>query len=298
MSGGTIEAAPRPSRDAPLLALQHLETLWLQVTGTLCNLTCRHCFITCGPNNHSHPFMTVAQVGQALEDASALGTREYYFTGGEPFMHPEILTLIDMALARGPLTILTNGVLIDGAMAGALRERFDAARYSLDLRVSLDGTTAQVNDPIRGRGTFDAILTGVRALGAVGLNPVLTVTEIDGGANVESREAFRDLLRSIGLDKPRLKFLAPFRIGREERRGRPYDRFEILADGDLLDGEESRLQCSSCRAVTARGAWPCPILVEVPGARIADRVADALAPIRLSHPACHTCHVEGISCRT
>lgn len=291
------ERALRPD-DAPVVELRHLETLWLQVTGTLCNLACRHCFITCGPKNDSHPFMTFGQVQAALDEARRIGVKEYYFTGGEPFMHPEILTLVDRTLAQGPLTILTNGVLIDDAMAGELRRRFDASRHSLDLRVSLDGTTPEVNDPIRGRGTFGQVMDGVRALARAGLNPVLTVTEVDDGANVESRDAFRDLLRDAGLRKPRLKFLAPFRIGREERRGRGYERYEVLRDGDLLEGEDETLQCSSCRMVTANGAWPCPILIEHPDARMADDLEGALRPVRLRHEACYTCHVEGISCRT
>ena len=52
------------------------------------------------------------------------------------------------------------------------------------------------------------------------------------------------------------------------------------------------------RIVTAKGAWPCPILIEHEDARMGDTLADALQPIALRHPACYTCHVEGVSCRT
>src|SRR5690554_4071844 len=44
---------------APELALEHLDTLWLQVSGTLCNLACLHCFISCGPKNNNHEMMTL-----------------------------------------------------------------------------------------------------------------------------------------------------------------------------------------------------------------------------------------------
>lgn len=283
---------------APILPLTALDTLWLQVTGTLCNLACRHCFITCGPKNESHPFMTVEQVRESLRAATDVGVKEIYFTGGEPFMHPELFEMISMSLAVAPLTILTNGILIDDAVAARLAEVFRESRYSFDLRVSLDGTTAEVNDPIRGRGSFEKILAGVEALACTGLNPVVTVTEVDDGANVESREAFRELLVGLGLTKPRMKFLAPFRIGREERRGRAYERYELLEVEDLLPGEEQDLQCSSCRMVTANGAYPCPILIEEEGARMGDTLEEALRPITLRHRACWTCHAEGVSCRT
>ncbi len=286
-----------PAYDPPILPLRHLETLWLQVTGTLCNLACLHCFISCGPKNDSHPFMTLEQVQDALDEAQKHGVREYYFTGGEPFMHPDMLEMIERTLALGPLSILTNGVLIDAEMAARLRTIFDNARYSLDLRVSLDGTTAETNDPIRGRGTFARIIAGIQELANVGLNPVLTVTEVNGGGPKE-REEFRALLEGLGLNKPRMKFLAPFRIGREERRGRGYDAFERLRAEDLGPDDGEVLQCSSCRMVTAKGAYPCPILIEVDEARLGDRLQDALGPIALDHPACYTCHVDGVTCRT
>jgi MoaA/NifB/PqqE/SkfB family radical SAM enzyme len=241
--------------------------------------------------------MTLDQVRDAVLEAMQHGVREFYFTGGEPFMHPDIFEMIEFCLQHGPLSILTNGVLIDKKTATRLREVFDASRYSFDLRVSLDGTTAAQNDPIRGRGTFRQIVEGVRQLASVGLNPVLTVTEVEG-ATEAGRDAFRELLAGIGLTKPRMKFLAPFRIGREERRSGGYEEHERLVEGDLLDGEDEALQCSSCRMVTAKGAYPCPILVEVDDARMGDTLADAIRPITLSHPACWTCHVEGVTCRT
>lgn len=284
---------------APELELDHLDTLWLQVTGTLCNLACLHCFISCGPKNDSHDMMTLDQVEGAIGRGVEEGVKEFYYTGGEPFMHPEIQTMIDMALAHGPLTVLTNGILIDDEMAAWLGERFRSSRYSFDLRVSLDGTTPEENDAIRGRGTFEKILAGVDRLVDEGLNPVITVTtchaELGGEAG---RERFFDLLSSRGIDKPRLKFLAPFKIGREERRDQGYQHYERLQEGDLDDEARQTLQCSSCRMVTAKGAYPCPILIEEEDARMGDTLDDALQPIELDHPACYTCFVEGVTCRT
>lgn len=292
-------AAERERLPAPTLEFQHLDTLWLQVTGTLCNLACLHCLISCGPNNDSHPFMTKEEVFAALEEARPLAPREIYFTGGEPFMHPDIRELIERSLELAPLSILTNGILIDEEMAAWLGETFRASRYSLDLRVSLDGTTEAENDAIRGRKTFGKILAAIDRLWAHGVNPVITVTTCHAElAADDGRQRFIELLRSRGIDQPRLKFMAPFKIGREERRDAGYQKYERLVEGDLLDGEEHDLQCSSCRMVTAKGVYPCPILIEVDEARMGDSLADAIRPIKLDHPACWTCHVEGVTCRT
>ena len=291
-------AVDRTDRPAPVLAFDHLDTLWLQVTGTVCNIACLHCFISCGPNNDSHPMMSTQQVFDALDDARAFAPREVYFTGGEPFMHPDIKSLITRTLELAPLSILTNGILIDADMARWLGETFRGSRYSLDLRVSLDGTTAAENDVIRGRGTFEKILAGVDRLWANGVNPVITVTTCHAElGEAQGRQRFIDLLRERGITKPRLKFLSPFRIGREERRNEGYATYERLVEGDL-DGVDHGLQCSSCRMVTAKGVYPCPILIEVDDARMGDRLQDGDRPIELDHPACYTCFVDGVTCRT
>ncbi len=304
MTGPEIHAgaqliAPIVSPDPPVLPLFALDTLWLQVTGTLCNIACLHCFITCGPKNHRHELMSVAQVRAALDEAYQQGVREYYFTGGEPFLHPEIQRLITMTLEQGPLTILTNGMLIDDEMAAWLGEMFRAARYSLDLRVSLDGYSERANDTVRGKGTFKRIVAGIERLARHGLNPVITVTEVRPEmGQPRERQAFIDFARGLGLNQPRLKFLVPFLIGREERRTRGYMPAELLHEGDLLPGEDAKLQCSSCRMVTDDGVYPCPLLINVPGAKMGDTLADGLRPLKLAWQPCYTCHVYGVSCRT
>lgn len=281
----------------PTLPFPYLETLWLQVTGTLCNLTCKHCFITCGPNNASHPIMASAQVTEAVDDALGFGVREFYFTGGEPFLHPEIEELIAYVLERGPLSILTNGLLIDAPRADRLAKLAAASPYSLDLRISLDGFTADQNDPIRGRGTFEKIIAAVTRCAAAGIPPILTITEVVP-ATEATLPAFQQLLAEAGITRPRLKFLPPVRLGREARRDRGYQDEERLVDGDLLPDEVFSLACGTGRMVTAKGVYPCPILIEAKNARMSDRLGDALTPIQLSHQACYSCHAEGLRCRT
>lgn len=297
----TLPARPVSSHShrGPTLDFVGLDVLWLQVTGTLCNLACTHCFITCGPKNDSHPFMATDDVLRELERGRELGVKEIYFTGGEPFLHPEIERLVERTLAWAPLSILTNGVLLDADLAGRLKDLERASEYSLELRVSVDGTTPEENDPIRGRGTYEKIMRGAENLRRAGLNPVFTVTTVhaayDGTAG---REAFLEHLRASGFHQPRVKFIPPFHIGREERRGGAYPEDTRLRPGELYEGEEWDLQCGSCRTVTARGVYPCPILIEEEGARMGDTLEDTLDPIELNHPACATCHQEGFSCRT
>jgi sulfatase maturation enzyme AslB (radical SAM superfamily) len=195
--------------------------------------------------------------------------------------------------------VLTNALLIRPETAHYLRALADRTEYSLDIRVSIDGWDAATNDPIRGEGTFDRILGGVRHLADAGLNPVLTVTEAcDGAASSAGRTRFLEFLRSIGLRQPRLKVMPLLRLGAETQRTRAYEAWESLAGRTLTAAETEALQCSSSRMVTARGVYVCPILIDFPGARLAATLAEALHPFVLSYRACHTCHVEGLSCRT
>jgi len=281
---------------SPLVAL---DTLWFQVAGTVCNLQCTHCFISCSPANHSHEMMDLATVRRFLTEAEALGVREYYFTGGEPFMNREILEILEAALALGPTSVLTNGVLIRPETAARLRQIRDGSPYSLDVRISIDGWDAASNDGVRGEGTFERILEGIRCLVEAGLNPVVTVTDACAGASSqEGRTRFLSFLRTIGLERPRLKVLPLLRLGAEERRSRAYREWESLAGRELTADEAEALQCSSCRMVTSKGVYVCPILIDSPDARMGQRLSDTLRPFELRHRACYTCHVEGLTCRT
>ncbi len=282
--------------EVPLLAL---DTLWFQVAGTLCNLECTHCFISCSPTNHNHEMMSLAQVQMYLDEARELGVKEYYFTGGEPFMNKEMLPILEATLKQGPASVLTNGVLIKPEVAERLKTLSDGSDYSLDIRISIDGYDAQTNDPIRGAGTFARIMRGVENLAKVGLNPVLTVTEVCGDAATRAgRLKFLEFLQGAGLSQPRLKILPLLRIGAEENRERGYHKWESLRGTHLTDEELSALQCSKCRIVCQRGVYVCPILIETPTAMMGQTLTETLRPFSLAHQACYTCHVDGLRCAT
>lgn len=283
----------------PHIQLKALDTLWFQVAGTICNIECTHCFISCSPKNHSHGMMSLAEVEARLAEARELGVREYYFTGGEPFMNRDLLPILRATLRQGPATVLTNGMLLRKDVCRQLRELGDASEYSLDLRVSLDGFDAESHDAIRGKGVWDRVMTGLANLAEVGIEPVITVTTAaEGVESGEGRTRFLGIIRGFGFRKPRLKVLSLFRLGAEETRSRAYESWERLTNETLTDEEASTLQCSSCRMVTSKGVFVCPILIEEPRARMGDTLAGTMRPFALEHGACHTCWVDGVTCTT
>ena len=276
----------------PLIAL---DTLWFQVAGTLCNIECTHCFISSSPSNRSHEMLTLAQVERRLGEAKELGVREYYFTGGEPFMNRDMLAILEATLQQGPATVLTNGMLLRPDVCRRLRELFDASDYSLDIRVSLDGFDRDTHDAIRGRGVWDKVMAGLRNLADAGLNPVITVTTVaEGVESGAGRARFLELIRGFGFAKPRLKVLPLFRIGAEERRSHGYRNGERVPD----EIDPAKLQCSTCRMVTSKGVYVCPILIEEPEARMGEALAETLRPFPLKYGACYTCWADGVRCAT
>jgi molybdenum cofactor biosynthesis enzyme MoaA len=283
--------------DGPEVSLGHLDELWFQVTGTLCNLACRHCFISCHPHNHNFGFLDVATVQRYLEESVGLGVKEYYFTGGEPFLHPEMVAILEMTLQYGPATVLTNGTVLHDDWLARLRRAEEASFYSLEFRVSLDGFTAADNDPIRGAGTFDRILRGIRKLVDHGFLPIVTVARTrDDQQDAELVDGFVALLRAHGCTRPRLKILPTLRLGAEAARQRGYQKGERVM-AEMMDGyDAAQLLCQHSRTVTDRGVHVCPILIESPDSRLGETLTSALRAFPLRHQACYTCYQHGAVC--
>lgn len=283
---------------APTVPLRALDQLWFQVSGTVCNLRCTHCFISCSPENHSFWFMTRGQVAEALRESVSLGVKEYYFTGGEPFMNREMLGILEDTLALGPATVLTNATILPQRTVDELRAVSEGSPYTLELRVSIDGVTPEMNDAIRGEGSFQRALGAVGRLAAAGFLPIITTMQTWEDHETDAiLAAFRDLLGGVGYDRPRLKVLPPLHIGAEAERTRGYEEVERVTHEMMVDYPEDLLLCSGARLVTASGVWVCPILLDDPTAKVGDTLQEAVeVPARLDAQACYTCWVNGAIC--
>ena len=281
---------------APVAPFLRFSTLWIQITGTWCNLECTHCINASGPKEPWLKPLRAEAARAAIREAEELGVKEIYFTGGEPFLHGDILPLLGFALQMAPTTVLTNGTLIDAGMADELAALSAAAPYSLEIRVSLDDTDPEKNDRIRGVGAFDKAMGAIRRLHERGLLPIVTATEITsrehaGGRGMYGR--FRDFLIARGIEKPRVKIMPVFALGRLAQPGGA-----ILSEEDLVGFDRGTLQCSEGRVVAEGGVYACPILAGLPGAKLADGGLEAsFRDAPLYHPSCVTCYQTGMTCK-
>jgi molybdenum cofactor biosynthesis enzyme MoaA len=298
-----LEHSPRVRSHAdpaasPVLEPGHLDALWLQVTGTLCNLRCGHCFISCGPDNRAFELLSIEEVERRLEESVGLGVREYYVTGGEPFLHPRIVDILTLALRYGPTTVLTNGTLLKPRHVETLAAVAAASRFSLEFRLSIDGPDPASNDELRGAGSFERAMMGFDLLLSHGFLPIVTVVRTwEPEADSEVYRRIVSMLRERGCGKPRVKTMPALRIGAEACRSGGYAAGERVTADMLDDYDLDQLVCAHARVVTDRGIWVCPILLEAPDGNLGDDLeAAARAPFALSHAACHTCWLHGAIC--
>ena len=282
---------------APLLPVGDLDTLWFQLGGTLCNLTCEHCFISCSPKNDSLKIMTLEEITPFLEEAAEMGVKEYYLTGGEPFISKELEALLARILQQGPVTVLTNGTLITDERAQRLADVRDESRYSLEFRVSIDGFNAEENDAIRGRGTFEKAMRGVEFLVSHGFLPIITAAQVwDPDREAEVMQGFFAELRRRNYHRPRLKILPRLKIGAEAERTEGYAEYERITEEMMQDFDPAHLLCHNSRLVSNRGIHVCPILADDPRGYLGKDLKRSLRPFRLSPNACFTCWQFGTIC--
>jgi MoaA/NifB/PqqE/SkfB family radical SAM enzyme len=162
--------------------------------------------------------------------------------------------------------------------------------------VSLDDTDREKNDRIRGEGAWAKAVEAVRLLRERGLLPIVTATEItrdEHPAGAGMYERFRDFLHTQGVERPRVKIMPVFGLGRQ-----PAGAEAPLTEEDLEGFDRAVLQCADARVVAAGGVYACPILAGLEGARLSTgSLEESFQPTPLYHPACVTCRQTGMTCR-
>ncbi|UWS77931.1 radical SAM protein [Phaeobacter sp. G2] len=287
------------------VALSNPETLWFN-TGTLCNIECENCYILSSPTNDALVYLSEAEVGQYLDQIAerAWPIREIGFTGGEPFMNPQMIAMTKTALARGfEVLILTNAMLpmMRKSMRAGLQELEAAYPGKMTLRVSLDHFSAQHHDEERGSGSFAKTIKGMCWLRDMGIKMAVAGRSLWGESEADSRAGFAALYQTHGFDidaqNPGATVLFP---EMDENVEVP----EITtACWGILDKSPNDVMCASSRMVVKRkGAetpvvLACTLLPYAPEFELGATLAEAEAPVRLNHAHCAKfCVLGGASC--
>lgn len=184
------------------VAFERLETLWFN-TGSLCNIECLNCYVESSPANDALVYIAAGEVASFLNEIAELnlGTREIGFTGGEPFMNPDMIEMADDALRRGhEVLILTN------AMQPMQRKRVKAglldlhSRYGaqITLRVSLDHYTEKLHETERGPRSWGRALQGMDWLAGHGFRITIAGRTCWNEDEASARRGYAKLIEAHG----------------------------------------------------------------------------------------------------
>jgi uncharacterized radical SAM superfamily Fe-S cluster-containing enzyme len=285
------------------IALRGLETLWFN-TGTLCNITCRNCYIESSPRNDRLAYLTLDDVRPYLDEIERerLGTREIAFTGGEPFMNPHIVTLLDECLSRGfRALVLTNAMRPMQRYKGKLLDLNRRYGERLVIRVSLDHFTAERHEDERGFGTFVPTRDGLVWLARNGFNLSVAGRTMWGEDEATERAGYARFFaeHAIPIDAhdPAALVLFP-----EMDAG--VDVPEIAESGWGLFGKPpAGVMCASSRMVVKRkgaerpAVLACTLIPYDPAFELGATLAQAAGAVSLNHPHCaRFCVLGSASC--
>ena len=284
--------------------LSRLRTLWFN-TGTLCNLTCAHCYIESSPRNDALVYLKASEVAAFLDEAASHSAplEEVGFTGGEPFLNPEFVPMLaDTLHRRHAALVLTNAMRPMMRHKDALQALHDANPGRLTVRVSLDHYGPALHDLERGHGTFEKTMEGLSWLARAGL-----FVHVAGrsGFSQESdamlRAGYARLFaaRGIAIDAHDPVALMLFPEMDQEA-----DVPEITeACWGILGLSPDSVMCATSRMVVKRrnavapAVLACTLLPYDPAFELGATLAEASRTVPLNHPHCaRFCVLGGASC--
>ena len=296
----TAKGEPR----ARVKLTQH-KTLWFN-TGTLCNIECVNCYIESSPTNDALVYLSTSEVEGFLDQLEQRGwpVSEIAFTGGEPFMNPDMIDMARASLVRGyDVLILTN------AMRPMMRKKVQVGLIALNkdfpgkltLRISVDHYDAALHDKERGVGAFQITLTGMKWLRDNGLSMAVAGRSVIADSDAQSRTGYAAFYAKHGFEidaqDPAQTVLFPEMDMRVEVP-------EITTScWGILNKSPQSLMCASSRMVVKRkgAAAPtvlaCTLLPYAPEFELGRTLQEAERDVALNHPHCAKfCVLGGASC--
>jgi len=296
----TADGQPRAT-----VTLRALETLWIN-TGTLCNLECRNCYIESSPSNDRLAYITHAEVREYLDEIKreSLGTRTIAFTGGEPFLNPDMLPILETCLTRGyDVLLLTNATkpMMRPRVQRGLKALHEAHGERLTLRVSIDHFDPHWHELERGADTFEPVVEGLRWLTDKGFQIDIAGRLFAGDDEATMRAGYTRLFETRGIA---LDAMDPSKLVLFPEMDARLDAPEVTtACWQTLGKHPDQMMCSNSRMVVKRkeAARPtvvaCTLLPYDAHFELGHTLADAQQTVALNHPHCaQFCVLGGASC--
>ena len=188
---------------------------WHWEITTRCNLTCRHCIGCCSSNTPDG--LSADQAIKAVRIMRDLGCEKLLITGGEPLVYPALLTVLNECRRQKiGVQILTNGFLIENSLAEQLSSFVEA------MSVSLDGSTQEIHDFLRGAHSFKKACRAIKLLSAyMPVTAFITASRI----NIDDLENTIKLAFSLGASRVHTS-----EVNLEGRAGENHHLFSLPGD--------------------------------------------------------------------
>lgn len=275
-----------------------LTELWFNV-GTACNLSCSFCLEGSKPGDKRLQPMTLFDVEPYVNEAVQLGVERFAFTGGEPFVIKEFHQILAYAAQYRPCLVLTNGTK-------PLHQRLDqikpllCARNTVSFRVSIDHPDREKHDAMRGTGSFDEALEGIKALVDLGFE-VSVARQMEAGEDSETTEqAYRRLFKEYEIEPGTAlvafpDFLAPFSDAAvPEVTTRCMTQYQN-------EQSRRRFMCAYTKMIIKTAeqmrVYACTLVDDDEGYDLGPTLARSLSQrIMLKHHRCYSCFAYGASC--
>jgi uncharacterized Fe-S cluster-containing radical SAM superfamily protein len=285
------------------VALRSLETLWFN-TGTLCNLTCRNCYIESSPLNDRLIYLTAAEVADYLDEIERDGhdTRLIGFTGGEPFMNRELPAMLEDVLSRGfKAMVLTNAMKPMHRMKRDLLGLLERHGHNLTLRVSVDHHGRALHEDERGARSWQPTIDGLVWLAQAGFDVHVAGRRLSDETEEQVRAGYARLFAGLGVS---IDARNPLALVLFPEMDAAVDVPEITtACWGILRKAPDSVMCASSRMVIKRkgAARPavvaCTLLPYDPQFELGRTLADSVGAVRLNHPHCAKfCVLGGAAC--
>jgi len=283
--------------------LKQLDTLWF-CTGTLCNLACENCYIESSPRNDSLVYISSAEAASYFDEIERenLGTQCIGFTGGEPFMNPDMIAILEDTLERGyEALMLTNAMKPMMKVSDELLDLQRRHGNRLTMRVSIDHYSKAVHEQERGPKSWAPAVEGLKWLSDHGFTIDIAGRLFSGESEEQMRSGYerffeRESINIDAWDRHRVVLFPEMDASLDvpEISEGCWEKVGTTPDAQM---------CATSRMVVKRkGAEhpvvvPCTLLPYQPEFELGETLMESFQEVPLNHPHCAKfCVLGGASC--
>ena len=279
---------------------KQLKTLWFN-TGTLCNLTCKNCYIESSPTNDRLSYLSFDEYLSFIHEAKEqnFNLTEIGFTGGEPFLNKDFPKMLNNAAQQNvDVLVLTNAMK---PMLNKKSELLNIPKERLTFRVSIDHVDPKKHEAIRGQNSYEPMIEGLKWLRDNDFKMSLATRLMWGDSEEQTRKDFNAFIlkHDLPIDANSTKDLVTF-TEMDVKQDTPEITTECWT---ILNKNPESIMCSSSRMIVKKkgNAKPsviaCTLLPYDEAFDLGSTLKQSMQRIYLNHPHCSKfCVLGGSSC--